>query len=221
MKIKSIKKLSEPSLTVDIEVADTHSYQLKNGWVVHNTVSQLTDTASGIHDRHSPFYVRTVRSDKKDPLAKLMTKLGFPVEDDVTKPETTSVFSFPIKSPKNSVFRTDRTAIQQLELWLMYQRHWCEHKPSVTITVKESEWPEVGAWVWNHFDEMSGVSFLPYSDHIYKQAPYQDCTEEQYNELVAKMPKTIDWIQLAEFEKEDMTIGSQELACSAAGGCEI
>jgi ribonucleoside-diphosphate reductase alpha chain len=184
------------------------------------TVSQLVDSASGIHARHSPYYVRTVRADKKDPLAVMMKDMGFPCEDDVMKPEHTYVFSFPQKSPDHAVFRTDMTAIEQLELWLVYQRHWCEHKPSVTISVKEEEWPEVGAWVYNHFDEMSGVSFLPFSDHVYQQAPYQDCTKEEYEALLVKMPKNIDWSELAKYEKRDSTTGSQELAC-VAGGCEI
>ena len=184
------------------------------------TVSQLVDSASGIHARHSPFYIRTVRADKKDPLAVMMKEMGFPCEDDVMKPEHTYVFSFPQKSPDHAVFRTDMTAIEQLKLWLVYQRHFCEHKPSVTISVKEDEWPEVGAWVYNHFDEMSGVSFLPFSDHVYQQAPYQDCTKEEYEALAAKMPKDIDWTMLAKYEKRDNTTGSQELAC-VAGGCEI
>ena len=185
------------------------------------TVSQLVDSASGIHARHSPYYVRTVRSDKKDPLAKMMLDMGFPVEDDVTKPEHTYVFSFPVKSPENAVYRNSMTALEQLELWLVYQRHWSEHKPSITVSVKEEEWIEVGAWVYSHFEEMSGVSFLPFSDHVYAQAPYQDCTKEQYEELLAKMPKEIDWTKLAQYEKKDTTTGSQELACSAAEGCEI
>ena len=184
------------------------------------TVSQLVDSASGIHARHSPYYIRTVRADKKDPLAVMMKDMGFPVEDDVTKPEHTYVFSFPQKSPDHAVFRKDMSAIEQLELWLTYQRHWCEHKPSVTISVKEEEWPEVGAWVYNHFDEMSGVSFLPFSDHVYRQAPYQDCTKEEYEALLAKMPKNVNWTDLAKYEKRDSTTGSQELAC-VAGGCEI
>jgi ribonucleoside-triphosphate reductase (thioredoxin) len=184
------------------------------------TVSQLVDSASGIHGRHSPFYIRTVRADKKDPLAIMMVDMGFPVEDDVTKPNNTWVFSFPIKSPEGAIYRNDLSAIEQLEMWLTYQRHWCEHKPSITVSVKEDEWIGVGAWVWKHFDEMSGVSFLPFSDHVYKQAPYQDCTEEEYNAFVAKMPKEIDWSQLAKYEKRDSTTGSQELAC-VAGGCEI
>ena len=184
------------------------------------TVSQLVDSASGIHARHNPYYIRTVRADKKDPLAIMMKDMGFPVEDDITKPQHTYVFSFPQKSPENAIFRKDLTAIQQLELWLTYQRHWCEHKPSVTVSVKEEEWPEVGAWVYNHFDEMSGVSFLPFSDHVYKQAPYTDCTKEEYEALAAKMPKAVDWTKLATYEKQDTTTGSQELAC-VAGGCEI
>ena len=184
------------------------------------TVSQLVDAASGIHARHSPYYVRTVRADVKDPLAKMMSDLGFPNEPDVTKPDHTLVFSFPVKSPEGAVYRADMTAIEQLELWLAYQRHWCEHKPSITVSVKESEWPTVGAWVWEHFDEMSGVSFLPFSDHTYQQAPYQDCTEEEYEALKLKMPKDIDWSFLAEYETRDLTSGSQELAC-VAGGCEI
>ena len=184
------------------------------------TVSQLVDSASGIHARHSPYYVRTVRSDKKDPLAKMMVDMGFPVEDDVTKPAHTYVFSFPVKSPDNAIYRNTLNAIEQLELWLTYQRHWCEHKPSITVSVKEEEWPEVGAWVYNHFDEMSGVSFLPFSDHVYKQAPYQDCTKEEYDALLARMPKDVDWSKLATYERQDATTGTQELAC-VAGGCEI
>jgi ribonucleoside-diphosphate reductase alpha chain len=184
------------------------------------TVSQLVDSASGIHARHNPYYIRTVRGDKKDPLTKMMVAAGFPVEDDVMKPEHTSVFSFPMKAPENAVFRTEMTAIEQLELWLQYQKHWCEHKPSVTISVKDPEWMEVGAWVYKNFEWMSGVSFLPFSDHVYRQAPYQDCTEEEYTKLKAEMPANVDWIKLTEYENKDMTVGSQELAC-AAGFCEI
>ena len=184
------------------------------------TVSQLVDAASGIHARHNPYYIRTVRGDKKDPLTKMMVDAGFPVEDDVMNPSHTAVFSFPMKVDKGAVFRTDMTAIEQLELWLVYQKHWCEHKPSVTISVKEHEWLEVGAWVYEHFDYMSGVSFLPFSEHTYKQAPYQDCDEVQYEELLKSMPTNVDWTKLGEYENRDMTIGSQELAC-VAGGCEI
>jgi ribonucleoside-diphosphate reductase alpha chain len=186
------------------------------------TVSALVDSASGIHARHAPYYIRTVRADKKDPLAKMMKDMGFPCEDDVMKPDHTYVFSFPMKSPDHAVFRKDLSAIDQLEIWLTYQRHWAEHKPSITVSVKEDEWPEVGAWVYKNFDELSGVSFLPFSDTTYKQMPYQDCSKEEYEELLAKMPKSIEWSDLAKYEKSDTTTGSQELACNAAGGgCEI
>ena len=184
------------------------------------TVSQLVDAASGIHARHNPYYIRTVRGDKKDPLTAMMVDAGFPVEDDQMNPSHTSVFSFPVKVDKGAIFRTDMTAIEQLEMWLVYQKHWCEHKPSITVSVKEHEWLEVGAWVYKHFDYMSGVSFLPFSDHTYAQAPYQDTDEEGYKELLAKMPKDVDWSKLAEYEASDMTVGAQELAC-AAGFCEI
>ena len=184
------------------------------------TVSQLVDSASGIHARHNDYYIRTVRGDNKDPLTMLMKESGFPAEPCVMKPDSTTVFSFPVKAPEGCVTRTEMTAIEQLEMWLIYQRHWCEHKPSVTITVKEEEWMAVGSFVYEHFDEMSGVSFLPHSDHTYRQAPYQDCTKEEYEELEAKMPKSIDWTRLALYESEDQTKGSQTLAC-AADGCEI
>lgn len=184
------------------------------------TVSTLVDSASGIHARHSPYYIRTIRADKKDPLAVMMTEAGFPVEPDITKPNHTQVFSFPIKAPTRSVFRTDRTSIQQLEHWLIYQRHWCEHKPSITVYVKESEWMIVGAWVYDNFDELSGVSFLPFSDSIYKQMPFQDATKEEYEALLEKMPKNVDWSKLADYESADMTVGAQQLAC-VAGVCEI
>jgi len=184
------------------------------------TVSQLVDSASGIHARHNPFYIRTVRGDNKDPLTQFMQESGIPSEPDVMKPDSTTVFSFPMKSPSGAVTRTDMTAIQQLEYWLMFQRHWCEHKPSVTISVKEDEWMDVGAWVYKNFDEVSGISFLPFSDHTYAQAPYQDITEQEYDELYKKMPTSIDWSKLADFEKEDTTSGSKELACTA-DACEM
>ena len=184
------------------------------------TVSQLVDSASGIHARHNPYYIRTVRADKKDPLAQYMKDVGFPCEDDVMKPEHTYVFSFPMKAPDGAVMRQDKNAIEQLELWLTYQKHWCEHKPSVTISVKEDEWFDVGAWVYKHFEWMSGVSFLPYSEHVYKQAPYQDIVKKTYDKEIKKMPTNIDWTMLSQYEKSDMTEGAQELAC-VAGGCEI
>ena len=184
------------------------------------TVSQLVDSASGIHARHNPHYIRTVRADNKDPLCKLMQDMGFPNEVDVTKPEHTTVFSFPMKTPKGAVCRMDMTALEQLELWKVYAESWCEHKPSVTISVKEDEWVEVAAWVYDHFDSISGISFLPFSEHVYRQAPYQDCTEEEYKEALKTMPKNVDWAELSKYESQDYTIASQELACTA-GGCEI
>lgn len=184
------------------------------------TVSQLVDSASGIHARHNPYYIRTVRGDNKDPLTEFLKASGIPNEPDVMKPEHTTVFSFPMMAPKGSVCRTDMTAIQQLEIWKTYAKHWCEHKPSVTISVKEDEWVPVGSWCWENFEYLSGVSFLPFSDHTYQQAPYQDIDEDTYKKLVKAMPKEIDWKKLQDFEKEDNTKGSQELACTA-GVCEL
>ena len=184
------------------------------------TVSQLTGVSSGMHPWHSEYYIRTVRGDKKDPLTKFLIDSGVPAEDDVMKPNDTTVFSFPIKAPENAVVRKDLTAIDHLETWLVYQRAWCEHKPSITVSVKEEEWMEVGAWVYKHFDELSGISFLPYSDHTYKQAPYQDATEEEYMALVEQMPSEIRWADIAFYETEDGTTGMQDLAC-AAGNCEV
>ena len=184
------------------------------------TVSQLVDSASGIHARHSPYYIRTVRGDNKDPLTKFMIDQGIPNEPCVFKGDTTTVFSFPVKSPAGAITRNDMTAIEQLEMWLTYQRHWCEHKPSVTISVRDSEWMAVGAFVYEHFDEMSGVSFLPHSDHTYQQAPYQDCNKEDYELLLSSMPEKIDWSKLSEYEQEDNTVAMQTMACSG-DVCEI
>jgi ribonucleoside-diphosphate reductase alpha chain len=184
------------------------------------TVSQLVDSASGIHARHSRFYIRTVRGDNKDPLTQFMKDQGIPHEPCVFKGDTTTVFSFPQKSPNKAVTRNDMSAIEQLEMWLAYQRNWCEHKPSVTISVRDSEWLDVGAFVYKHFDEMSGVSFLPHSDHTYQQAPYQDCNEREYKELLKLMPKAIDWSKLSEYEQEDNTVAMQTMACSG-DSCEI
>ena len=184
------------------------------------TVSQLVDSASGIHARHSPYYIRTVRGDNKDPLTQFMIDKGVPNEPCVFKGDTTTVFSFPVKSPENAVTRNDMTAIEQLETWLTYQRHWCEHKPSVTISVRDDEWLDVGAFVYKHFDEMSGVSFLPHSDHTYQQAPYQDCSKEEYKDLLNTMPKSIDWSELSEYEQEDNTKSSQTFACTG-DVCEV
>jgi len=185
------------------------------------TVSQLVDSASGIHARHNPYYVRTVRADNKDPLCKMMIKEGFPNEPDVSKPDHTTVFSFPAKSPKGAICRNDMTAWKQLSLWHTYAKEWCEHKPSVTVSVKEDEWVNTAAWVYENFDDISGISFLPFSDHSYRQAPYQDCTEKEYKELLKQMPKNVNWGALAEYETKDYTSASQEFACTSAGGCEI
>ena len=184
------------------------------------TVSQLVDSASGIHARHNPYYIRTVRGDNKDPLTEFMKEQGIPNEPDVMKPDHTTVFSFPMSCSDTAIYRNDMSAIEQLEIWKCYAQHWCEHKPSVTISVKESEWVNVGNWCWDNFDYLSGVSFLPFSDHTYQQAPYQDIDKEQFESLQSKMPEKIDWSKLQDFEKEDNTRGSQELACTA-GSCEL
>ena len=184
------------------------------------TVSQLVDSASGIHTRHNDYYLRRVRAYAKDPIAQLMEDQGIPCEPDVMKPNSVKVFTFPMKAPDGAVLRNDRTAIEQLELWLTYQRHYCEHKPSVTVSVREHEWMQVGAWVYEHFDEVSGVSFLPHSDHSYQQAPYEDCSKKEYNELAKKMPKSVDWELISQYELTDMTVGTKTLACTGSV-CEL
>jgi ribonucleoside-diphosphate reductase alpha chain len=197
------------------------------------TVSQLVDSASGIHARHSPYYIRTVRGDNKDPLTQFLIDQGVPNEPCVMKGDTTTVFSFPQKAPAGATTRNDMTAIEQLETWLTYQRHWCEHKPSITVSVRDDEWVSVGAFVYEHFDEMSGVSFLPHSDHTYQQAPYQETFKDKpvtdrlgevitpsYENVLAKMPETIDWSKLSDYEQEDNTAGMQTMACSG-DSCEI
>jgi ribonucleoside-triphosphate reductase (thioredoxin) len=214
--VKSIETLGTMP-TYDIETGNHWFYA--GAVKSHNTVSQLTDSASGIHPRYAPYYIRTVRADKRDPLAQFMRAAGFPVEDDVTKPDTTDVFSFPVRAPQGSVFRDDRSAIDQLEHYLAFKRHWCEHNPSITVYVRPEEWIAVGAWVYEHFADIGGVSFLPHSDHVYRQAPYTECTVEQYEALLAQMP-SVNWNDLQQLEKEDTTTGSQELAC-VAGVCEI
>lgn len=182
------------------------------------TVSQLVDSASGIHSRYSDYYIRTVRADKKDPLAMMMVDQGFPVEEDQMNANNL-VFSFPVKAPEGSVTSDDYSAMQQLHLWKVYQDHWCEHKPSVTISYRDKEFLDIGSWVFNNFDSVSGVSFLPYNDHTYPQAPYQQCTEQEYNDLKARMPE-FDWDKLSEYETQDETKGSQTMACSG-GACEV
>lgn len=184
------------------------------------TVSQLVDSSSGIHARHSTYYIRSVRADNKDPLTSFLKDQGVYWEPDVMKPTQTTVFFFPMKSPEGAVTRNDMTAIEQLELWKIYQEHWCEHKPSITVTVREHEWPTVGGWVYDNFSMVSGVSFLPHSDHTYRQAPYDECTLERYEELLARTPQEIHWELLMKYENEDMTAGAQTAACGP-DGCEV
>ena len=229
------KLIKGDNLPKRLEVLKSRAVVMNEGWAANlgikqsvaitcvkpsGTVSQLVDSASGIHTRHSEYYLRTVRADKKDPIAQLMVDQGVYHEDDITKPEHTLVFYFPIKSPSKSLTRIDLSAIEHLEIWKMYQDHWCEHKPSATISVRESEWLKVGAWVWDNFDRISGVSFLPYADHSYQQAPYQEITEDEYKEWMNKTVHEINWDLITEYEKEDMTENTKELACTA-GACEI
>ena len=221
--VDRLNKLREKAVVVNKEWSQTLGIPQSTAITCvkpSGTVSQLVDSASGIHARHNPYYIRTVRGDNKDPLTEFMKSQGVPNEPDVMKPEHTTVFSFPMKTAKDAVFRTSMSAIEQLEMWKTYAVHWCEHKPSVTISVKEQEWVNVGNWCWDNFDYLSGVSFLPFSDHTYKQAPYQDIDKEQYQKLQSEMPTDIDWNKLQDFEKEDNTKGSQELACTA-GVCEL
>ena len=229
------KMIAGNNLPKRLEVLKSRAVVMNEGWAANlgikqsvaitcvkpsGTVSQLVDSASGIHTRHSEYYLRTVRADKKDPIAQLMVDQGVYHEDDITKPEHTLVFYFPIKSPDKSLTRIDLSAIEHLEIWKMYQDHWCEHKPSATISVRENEWLEVGSWVWDNFDKISGVSFLPYADHSYQQAPYQEITKDEYKEWMKKTVHEIDWDLITEYEKEDMTENTKELACTA-GACEI
>ena len=185
------------------------------------TVSQLVGVSSGMHPWHSPYYIRTVRGSKGDPISTFLKEVGIPVEDDVMKPNDTYVFSFPVKAPEGAIVRNDLTAIDHLNIWLVYQRAWCEHKPSITVSVKEDEWMEVGAWVYKNFDEVSGISFLPHSEHSYKQAPYQEVSKEEYDALVDRMPKNIRWEDLSFYETEDGTSPTATLACSSDGNCEL
>jgi ribonucleoside-diphosphate reductase alpha chain len=184
------------------------------------TVSQLVNAASGIHPRHNDYYIRTIRADKKDPLTQFLVDKGFPWEDSEDKPDNTVVFSFPFKSPDNAVTRKDISAIDHLTLWKIYATYWCEHKPSITVSLKESEWLGVADFVYTNFNDMSGVSFLPMTEHLYKQAPYQDCTQETYLGLLERMPVEVNWESFSTYEKEDLTSGTQELACTA-DACEV
>ncbi len=215
LKAEAVKENKKWAATIGIKQSAAITCVKPSG-----TVSQLVDSASGIHPRYSEYYIRTVRADKKDPLALFMADAGFPVEDDVTKPQHNFVFSFPTKAPHNSVMRDDMNAIEQLELWKVYAQHWCEHKPSITVYVRDHEWLEVGAWVYKYFDYMSGVSFLPHTNHTYRQAPYQEIDEAKYKELLAQLPKDVDWLKISEYETEDNTAGSQTLACTGSS-CEV
>jgi len=216
-----LKQLKQEAINVNAEYAEMLGIERSTAITCvkpSGTVSQLVDAASGIHPRYEPYYIRTVRADVKDPLAVFMQQQGVPWEVDVMKPHVGLVFSFPMKAPSTAVFTKDRTAIQQLEHYSMVKDNWCEHNPSITVYVKQDEWLEVGAWVYKHFDTLGGVSFLPSSDHVYKQAPYQEISQEMYEELIAKFPK-IDWSQLGS-EDTDNTTSTQTLACSG-GSCEI
>lgn len=220
---KTLEHLRSVAVVTNNELADRLGIQSSAAITCvkpSGTVSQLVDSSSGIHARHSHYYIRTVRGDNKDPLTQFMIDQGIPNEPDVFKPDQTTVFSFPVKAPAGAVVTEDLTAIEQLETWLMFQRHWCEHKPSVTINVRKDEWFEVGAFVYKHFDEMSGVSFLPYNEHTYQQAPYQEIGKSEYETMASLMPEKIDWSKLSDYEKEDNTSGSQTLACSG-DSCEI
>ena len=214
---KTLQHLKEVAVETNKEWADKLGIPVSTAITCvkpSGTVSQVVDSASGIHARHSPYYIRTVRGDNKDPLTQFMMDQGIPNEPDVMKPDATTVFSFPMRSPMGAVHTADTTALEQLEMWLMYQRHWCEHKPSVTINVKSEEWFAVGAFVYEHFDEMSGVSFLPFNEHTYQQAPYQECAATDYHILLDQMPRSIDWNKLSEYEQEDNTSGMQTMACT-------
>jgi ribonucleoside-triphosphate reductase len=220
---KLLNKLRDVAIQTNSEVAESLGIAPSAAITCvkpSGTVSQLVDSASGIHARHSEYYIRTVRGDNKDPLTQFMKDAGIPSEPCVMKPDSTTVFSFPVHSPDNAITRNDMTAIEQLELWKTYALEWCEHKPSVTITVRDEEWLKVGAWVYDNFNICSGVSFLPHSDHTYAQAPYQDCDKVVYMEAAKAMPKSIDWSRLSEYEKEDNTAGTQTLACSG-DSCEV
>jgi ribonucleoside-diphosphate reductase alpha chain len=218
---KRLEKLKDVAVSVNAEFATAVGINQSVAVTAikpEGTVSQLCSTASGIHPQHSQYYIRRVRADNKDPLTQFMIQSGFVAEPCVMKPDSTTVFSFPVKVADGALLREDLSAIKHLKLWLLFQRHYCEHKPSVTISVKEDEWMEVGAWVWEHFDEVTGVSFLPMDGGTYKQAPYEECTEEQYNQLRMLVPDSVSWDDFKEYD--DNVEGAQMLSCTA-GGCAI
>ncbi len=185
------------------------------------TVSQLTGVASGIHPLYAPYYIRTVRGANTDPLVQLMKDSGVPHEPDVMAPDKTTVFSFPIAAPKHAVTRTDVSALDHLALYKVYREHWAEHTVSITVNVKPEEWVAVAAWVYENWNSLAGVSFLPYSEHTYQQAPYTEVSADEYEAAVAKMPKSVRFEDLAFYEREDGTTGARELACSSDTGCEV
>ena len=218
---KLLEELKNVAVNVNAEYADALGINRSAAITAikpEGTVSQLSSTASGIHPQHAQYYIRRVRSDNKDPLTEFLKSQGFPSEPCFMKPESTTVFSFPMKVAEGALLREDLDAITHLRLWLTYQRHYCEHKPSVTISVQEHEWPKVGAWCWDNFDEITGVSFLPMDGGTYRQAPYETINAEMYEKLAAEMPKGIDWDKF--IENTDNVEGAQTLACTA-GGCEI
>jgi ribonucleoside-diphosphate reductase alpha chain len=218
---KLLEELKDVAVNVNAEYADAIGINRSAAITAikpEGTVSQLSSTASGIHPQHAQYYIRRVRSDNKDPLTDFLKSQGFPSEPCFMKPESTTVFSFPMKVAEGALLREDLDAITHLRLWLTYQRHYCEHKPSVTISVQEHEWPKVGAWVWDNFDEITGVSFLPMDGGTYRQAPYETIDEETYAKMALEMPVGIDWSLFK--ENTDNVEGAQTLAC-AAGGCEI
>jgi ribonucleoside-triphosphate reductase len=220
---KTLEQLKEVAVKTNAEFADLLGIPRSAAITCvkpSGTVSQLVDAASGIHPRHSDYYIRTVRGDIKDPLTQFLIDQGVPNEPDLANPDATVVFSFPHKSPSGAVTRKALSAIEHLEIWKTVQEHWCEHKPSITVNVRENEWLEVADWCWKNFDVLSGVAFLPYDDHTYKQAPYQECSEDEYLRMVHASPKKILWDALPEYEQFDTTTGSQELACTG-GFCEI
>jgi ribonucleoside-diphosphate reductase alpha chain len=216
-----LEKLKNITVVTNKEFADALGIQQSTAITCvkpSGTVSQLVDSASGIHARHSNYYIRRVRNDTKDPLTAFLQGQGVPSEACVMKPLDTTIFSFPTKAPDGCVTRDELDSFTHLKLWLLYQRHWCEHKPSVTVYVKEADWPSVGAWVWEHFDEISGISFLPWDGGSYRQAPYEEIDKETYDKLKAEMPKTIDWESF--IENDDNVEGAQMLAC-VSGVCEV
>jgi ribonucleoside-triphosphate reductase len=219
---KMLERLRDTSIQINIEYAKKLNINPATAITTikpSGTVSQLVDSSSGIHGRFSPYYIRTVRQANNDPLTQMLKDQGVPNEPDLMNPGKTTIFSFPIKSPEGATLANEQTAIEQLENWLLFKKHWAEHSVSVTVYVKETEWLEVGNWCYQNFDFLTGVSFLPYSNHVYEQAPYQPCTKEEFDAAVAVMP-TVDFTKLSDYEKEDNTEGSQTLACGG-GGCDI